>query len=271
MNYLAQRFVDLWNKIDTSFDLLRYDLHGIRDAIHEQSGATRDANAAEHTEKSSEPLPIIVINGIETHKSAADHKEEGEYQNRNLFWQKSTFWAVVIYAGLTALQAYLTFGIANTSQKTYAATVRPYIGIEKIKLSHVWVNNEGVQIEETEQTKNTVEMDVEIIVRNFGNVPGEDFATTYKIFSDGKEVHVAGPPVIPTNTLFPTEFVTLKLHVFQPDYFAIMRGDKILGLDVYIRYKGQKERCEREQYVSKMNSFGTLGSTCGALWRPLNY
>jgi len=176
------------------------------------------------------------------------------------------FVVLCIYTGATLVQTCETQSLVKVSQQTYARTVRAYIGVDRIEVTHYWVDQDGKDIAEKTRTPKTTKMVIEAHIKNFGNVPGEQFSASWKIFANG--VQLPNPYIpYPVYALFPGQDVVLIARVGEPAYSAIMGGEQTVDLDISIRYEGQAETCEREQYGSAANSFAALGDSCGVPWK----
>lgn len=141
MDTIVREVKALKNKIWKALDSIQQDIRKISDAIQEQSRATRNAYAARQAQRSPEPTSVKVIESIETHRSSADKKNETDYHNLTIRWQKFTFWAVFAYAGIAALQ-WLAFRDANDiSRQTLKSVNRAYItsaGVNSGIIQNLW-------------------------------------------------------------------------------------------------------------------------------------
>jgi hypothetical protein len=164
MDAIVREFIAFSNRVKKLLESLQYDLHQILDAIQEQTRAARDAYASHQTQENREPTPIKVIEGIETRKSSADKKDDGDYQNRTIFWQKVTFWVVFGYAAIAFLQwrAYLE---SNKTNRDAVDLTRKQVYIGQ----RAYLIPEGFSLAEPLRANNPVR--VLFTIRNTGETP----------------------------------------------------------------------------------------------------
>ncbi len=95
------------------------DLQRLADSIDNQNESRTKAAASQQHRDIPQPLSIIVPEGIENRKSAADSKADSDYQGKNLLWQRWTFFALVVYAIVTILIYCANRKAAQAAQDTF--------------------------------------------------------------------------------------------------------------------------------------------------------
>jgi hypothetical protein len=202
---------------------------------------------------------------VKTEQRASDKKTDAREENKlRIEWL--TFWAVVIYAGLTALQAFLTWQLV-TSQ--HLAT-RPYVGVKTVEVSHQSWDDVGNVTSTRDRTKSSSHMSLMIEITNFGPIPAEDYTdhTEMKVGS----VLLSHPPGRPDTprVIFPTEVIGIGGGIgndpdYPNEYTDVVDGKRPLTLEVTWRYKGPdgEHRCEsKKEYDPHTSSFLDLGDSC---------
>ena len=146
MDYLTEQLIAIKKFLARLLELMGSDIREIRDAIQEQSKTARDAYNAHFDQNVPRPTPVVVVESIETRKSAIDNKNDSTYQCKNLFWERWTFLALVIYAGIAAFQwwemkksvkkmdeaiaaANRSAGAAETANLNAIKSERPWLGV----------------------------------------------------------------------------------------------------------------------------------------------
>ena len=136
---------------------------------------------------------------------------------RHLIVTWLTFFAVLIYAALTAWLGFLTKDLVNTSQKTYKAASRPYVGVDGIPVTFRSVDDKGKNYLSTIPTPKTDMIMFQPVVKNFGTVPSTNTLMNVEIFENDVELPFTKYPDNPT-TLFPGETVVIPQRIGRNDY-----------------------------------------------------
>jgi hypothetical protein len=123
MDAIRQEIIHLRNNLRNLAHSLLDRLHDIHDAVKDQGKATRESYSAQQAQRKSEPTVVKVIESVVTRKDSADKKQESDYQDLTLFWQRLTFWAVFGYAALTGYQACLTRRVIRDSEESFKKTL----------------------------------------------------------------------------------------------------------------------------------------------------
>jgi hypothetical protein len=127
------RFLD---SVFALFETLHSDLKILAERIHDHAKATENASAADKTQDIPQPFAISIPEGIENRKSVADKKDSTDYQNKTLFWQRFTFYALVVYAFVTLLIYCANKKAADAATKTADTDARPYVVVDNVWKAH---------------------------------------------------------------------------------------------------------------------------------------
>jgi len=247
--------------------------------VPQQNRAARDASAGGDQKNQCRWNGETVVHGkmaiaLPNEYFEQKHSSQQEVRtssNRQLLVNWLTFGAVLIYAGLTAWLGFLTRDLVQTSQRTYEASNRPYVGINDIVVMYADVGPQGTKeaefttrpITDVKKMSSSAFM-FDIEVKNFGSVPGENTRIDRKTFFGGSELSTPSIPDKPS-TIFPSQTLTIRGVMGRDYYSAIMLGTKTLVQYVTISYDGPSHRysyCAKEQFNPKSKHFMDLGPIC---------
>jgi hypothetical protein len=218
-----------------------------------QAGTSHDpvyGDARVHGAVEVHPSPSLV----EQH--AADRKEDNTQKNKEYTISIATLIAVIVYSGLTLILVIIGGWNVKIAHDTYVAANRPYIGVNTIQF--VYFGDDAVPRDRPNKDTNQLAFKAEI--KNFGAVPGGDFAPTWKVFIGGVRAYNEGIPATPS-ILFPGQVAYLSANTGN-EYTAIVTGKKELVVEVTIQYSGPSasyQYCEKHQYSPVLNGFMGLG------------
>jgi hypothetical protein len=137
---------------------------------------------------------------------------------------------------------------AKASTDTFEEAVRPYIGIEIIRLDPDVPN----------KTIRTV-----AIIKNFGTIPAYNFDAHWRIFLNGQELPSSSVPSKPV-VLNPGSVATLNGSGSAAEYNTILRDKKALDLYITWQYswRNHHEKVCTKQELSN-SGYINLGPICG--------
>jgi len=197
-------------------------------------------------------------------KHDAERTEDGISESKKVTREWLMFAAIVIYAGLTAVQAYLTRNIAKSSQDqvNIAQTAnRPYIGLNTTYTNY-FEDKGGSIIRSGVPFNDTTGMQFSPEIKNFGPIPGTDFHSDWKIFLNG--IEQVGEPRITDRPMmfFPGQTIRYEARVNGAQWQDIKNGNQTLTYQIMIVYDGptgHSESCTKQRYEPQVGSFMLLG------------
>lgn len=186
--------------------------------------------------------------GADTHDLAEAAKRQADAAKDLAGQAKTQTEKMADLIARTTEQASATNRLADTSQRVFTVSNRPYIGLAD------WYVSVRPDIQK---------MDFNAIVKNFGSVPGTDFTMDWDFFIDGvRRPHEPKVHDVPS-TMFPGQDKRLIGTFVGPDYEAISSGKKTLDVIVYGSYRGPRGRytfCGKSHYYPPAKTFFDLGS-----------
>jgi len=220
----------------------------------------------------SDETKTLVHGAIQVHaapdlieKHEAERKEDAAQKKDETKITKWTFWAVVVYSGLTFILVLITAYNTQISKHTYNETVRAYIGLNSLGAYYQSVSPDGTTKATPSATNDSRELNIQAEIKNFGPVPGTNCTVMWNVFIDGLQIN--GRDKIPDRPqkLFPGELVFLRRPILEPNYSSIVvKRDKILTVEVTIEYDAPKheKECESLRFEPITSTFMRLGP-CG--------
>lgn len=199
------------------------------------------------------------------HTGQEDNKSHNK-QVRLVSWL--TFAAVVVYAALTAWQGCETRKLVKTAQDTYDAADRPYLGINGITANYVAVKD-GSVVNLGKSSTGAVAVAFTIEIKNFGQVPAENFRNDSDAVLAGKEISGTIPTGTKGGEVFPSESVYFPGHLGPPYYSDVISKKSTLLIRVHLSYSyasKKYEHCEKEIFNPDVGVFESLGVDCSPGW-----
>jgi hypothetical protein len=213
---------------------------------------------------------VRVHGAIEVHPSPkliaqhdADRKEDQTQKNKEYVVTKNTFWAVVVYSGLTFILVVIGGWNIKIARDTFVNSNRPYIGVQSISFFHVAFDSANKPIEQQRRTPDTRDFVFTAQIKNFGTVPGRNTAISWKVFQNG--IYKPGTPKVPDNpfTHYPGQVIGMGPgEVGFNEYTRVMDGTDTLEIEVNVEYDGPSNHyreCEKERWDPFVNRFLNLG------------
>jgi hypothetical protein len=153
---------------------------------------------------------------------------------------------------------------SETSQKTYLALGRPYVGVDSFTFTPI-VNA---------ATPNIRTVNITAIIKNFGAVPSLNYSATIIGFIGGvRKRSQQTSAYLPF--MFPGKQNIIFLHIDGKDASeSVIMGKITLAYDLTIRYSGPDEQTQKYEYCDRYyydpnaytgspNAFSTRGGGCG--------
>jgi hypothetical protein len=191
--------------------------------------------------------------------TAQSHQDRQHALDRKRYTvEKTTLFFLFVYVIFSGYQGCEMKKSVDIAHDTYVAANRPYIGVNTFQLAYFGED----KILRDRATKDTKAFAFKAEIKNFGPVPGSDFVGSWKGFLNGAEIKGTKIPDNPS-ILFPSQVAYLTHTVFEPDYTALMNGQKTLAVEITVEYKGPSgtyKYCERHQYAADVNGFINLGA-----------
>ncbi|HEY1993185.1 MAG TPA: hypothetical protein VGG81_02195 [Edaphobacter sp.] len=197
---------------------------------------------------------------IEQYKTARN--EDKSRDNWRFLVEILTLGAVIIYAGLTAWQGWMTRKLVDTGR----LSTRPYVGVDSIGVSFQSHKPNGERFLVPNPDDTTDAIGWSPAIKNFGTVPGYNEIGYQRVFINGAEsnwyVKIPDEP----GTIFPGQTLSLIGHTSPKEWPGIRDGRDTLTVDVHVEYDGpDKEHykyCDRLQYSKNTYRFLNLGPIC---------
>lgn len=190
-------------------------------------------------------------------QDSPERKKARSYRSFNAFVSGLTLLAVIVYAGLTAWQAYLTNQIVTLTRQDFEASNRPYVGTEEIGINYLEHGANGAIVPTPTATPKTLEMVLNPAIKNFGPVPGKNFTARWRTFVGDERIPMRSLKDNPS-TIYPTETVHLGGSIDAAHLKDILAEKKRLIIYLTISYdgpSGQHQECQMHQFDPVLNSF----------------
>lgn len=165
--------------------------------------------------------------------------------------EKWTLFFLFLYVTNAGYQGCEMKKSVDIAHDTFVAANKPSVGVNGISVVFTGIDVNGQRIESKIPNEKTNNMDFSVEIKNFGPVPGDNFLTNWKVFIDGTEQPSTINFERNSSTIFPGKSVYLTGKIGSHDYPAVVGGQKIIELEVTVRYEGpgQKYRyCEKYRY-----------------------
>ncbi len=190
---------------------------------------------------------------------ATERAEDRRREAHKVWLERLTLAAVIIYATITFWQGCLTKQIAELTQRTYETSQRPYIGVNDVKPNWIFASDANQE----RSFDDAIGMEFMTIIKNFGPVPGTDFAPSWRIFVNDVEQKTDKIPDTPT-TLYPGGQVALKSQIGKEAVQRLLKGEDTLEVEITIRYSGPTgaypTECGKHRFLAHgFNTFADLG------------
>jgi hypothetical protein len=194
-------------------------------------------------------------------QDAANEKQDAREAKRYVV-EIVTLIAVIVYAGLTAWQAFLTRQLVITANKTFELSNRPYLGVNGIRIEHVARDASGQIMRSPTPQPWTVDMGIDVDVKNFGTVPATNVKSTWAELFAGVD-RGGGERLSDTpSTVFQGTIVTLPGETGKNAYPEVIKGTTKLDLRITFTYDGPSGHyvyCQNEEYSPVDNMFLDTG------------
>jgi hypothetical protein len=158
-----------------------------------------------------------------------------------------TLAAVVVYAGLTFWQVWLTRQAVDIARNTFDTVNRPYVGIAG-----------NTPIIDSKAKK----MAIRFPIKNFGTVPATDFLAGWKPTLNGKELIVRYDESQQPGILMPGEFTLLSGGIGVEHFDDVMVRLQPFDLEVVATYNGpgnhKYKYCAKLHYLPQVNGFSVI-------------
>jgi len=165
-----------------------------------------------------------------------------------VWWENPVTLATIVIACAAVISLLVSIGMwvatwrsVDITRKTYEATHRPYLGVQRI---------------DTEQISGSRGMKITLQYENFGPVPATVLDLSLKAYVDGTEV--GRGPAKKGITLHPGAPLSQRVYVRDPD-FAQVESGRPLEITVDIKYRGPVEKTyslsQRYIYLPALNLF----------------
>jgi len=166
--------------------------------------------------------------------------------------------ALYIYNGqLKTMRGQLTL-----MRETFIASSKPSVGVDGIDCAYSGRDKNGNDVPYRFPVKGvTQQINMLVIIKNFGTATASNFTSTWRFYIDGVEQlpheghNRSNPPI----EMFPGKVVSLIGHVGSDQYQAVMEGKKSVDLEVTVSYDEPGQRytyCEKDHF--EPNTFGFL-------------
>lgn len=135
---------------------------------------------------------------------------------------------------------------ADTSQRIFVFSNRPYVGISRVGV----INNPKEHV-----------MGIQFGIKNFGAVPGTRFSSEGGLWIDGSKIPTEKIPDRPM-TIFPGEEMNLAAEIGGDTYGKLMAGTSTMICRISIRYSGPSGTytyCDKQQFAPDVGGFLDLG------------
>ena len=183
--------------------------------------------------------------------------------------------ATIAYAIIAAFQLgemrhtnTLTQQALSASDKTYEILNRPYVGIFEVNVAYTMPSDPTHQKTQPMRTSDSDGLLFDFAVKNFGNVPANDYVLGWDIRIDG--VPIPGHSVGSPSFLFPSDVNHLRAGILGDNYKRVVTdGTSTLEVEVrsdYARGDQHYQYCVRSRFFRARDNFITLGASCSQPW-----
>lgn len=170
------------------------------------------------------------------------------------------------------LQASETQSLVKTAQATYEAAERPYVGIYDAAATISAPGPDSASnglLNITKIVKGSVQLNVGVIIKNYGVVPANNMQPFPDFRINGKKIEGSLIDRNPTE-LFPGETLQVTtLLIPGKEYQSLLNGKSILEGEIRVTYEYASIKykyCERMQYYAAAAEMTNLGNKCGEPW-----
>ncbi|MGA2100854.1 MAG: hypothetical protein ABSG34_07095, partial [Candidatus Sulfotelmatobacter sp.] len=172
----------------SAFEAFHGDLNNLAKRIHENTEAIKNSDDSQQDHAIPNPLPLVVPEGIEYRKSASDKKSDSDYQDKSLFWQRWTFFALVVYAVFTLMIYCATKKSADAADSAANTAHQALLDTRAIYRPFIVVKDVPVKVDKVAKKFN-----YSVIVTNASDVPARNLVGSSQVLLGTNEVGKRDP------------------------------------------------------------------------------
>jgi hypothetical protein len=214
------------------------------------------------------PAPKLEAGDTKKNCCHANHAKHGGMEWWKTVIETLTLISVIYYASVARGQLGAMIESNRIGAVSSSLAYRPYIGVDGVRVSFLSRGANGAILSSPGPLKQTESLLFKPAIKNFGSIPGEKYAGSWRIFYGGAEVpgtKIADTPI----TLYPTQIMAFDGQFTGDRYRAVVSGAMPLVIEVTVDYDGPTDydgkskhyhECVKEQFDPAQSAFLNLGA-----------